>query len=89
MKVAAKLWRAFSQSKICTKKVLHFLLGDRNEHQITNEDLRQFGFAKIYDSCGDKVVREARRFMLEEVLRQIKEENVLEQYFEHKKIKDK
>ena len=36
VKVAAKLWRAFSQSKICTKKVLHFLLGDRNEHQITN-----------------------------------------------------
>jgi hypothetical protein len=36
VKVAAKLWRAFSQSKICTKKILHFLLGDRNEHQITN-----------------------------------------------------
>ena len=36
VKVAAKLWRAFSQSKVCTKKVLHFLLGDRNEHQITN-----------------------------------------------------
>jgi len=35
VKVAAKLWKAFSQSKICTKKILHFLLGDKNEHEIT------------------------------------------------------
>lgn len=64
VKVGAKLWRAFSQSKICTKKILHFLLGDRNEHQITNEDLRQFGFAKIYETFGDKVTRESRIFLL-------------------------
>jgi len=37
---ASKLWKIFAQSKICTKKVLHFLLGVRNEHQITTEDLR-------------------------------------------------
>lgn len=35
MRAAVKLWKTFSLSKICTKKVLHFLLGDRNEHQIT------------------------------------------------------
>ena len=89
VKVAAKLWKAFSQSKICTKKILHFLLGDKNEHKITIEDLRQFGFAKIYDSYGEKLVRESRVFMMQEVLRQIKDENCLDVYFEHKKIKDK
>ena len=36
VKAGIKLWKTFSQSKICTKKVLHFLLGDRNEHQITH-----------------------------------------------------
>lgn len=71
MKAGAKLWKAFSLSKICTKKVLHFLLGDRNEHQITAEDLREFGLAKIYDSFGEKVIREARAFLLKETLRQI------------------
>jgi len=30
MRAAAKLWKIFEQSKICTKKVLHFLLGERN-----------------------------------------------------------
>lgn len=35
VKAAVKLWKIFAQSKICTKKVLHFLLGERNEHQIT------------------------------------------------------
>jgi len=40
VRAAAKLWKVFAQSKICTKKVLHFLLGERNEHQITTEDLR-------------------------------------------------
>lgn len=71
VRAGAKLWKAFSLSKICTKKVLHFLLGDRNEHQITAEDLREFGLTKIYDSFGEKVIREARAFLLKETLRQI------------------
>ena len=40
LKAATKLWKVFSSSKVCTKKVLHFLLGDKNEHKTTTEDIR-------------------------------------------------
>ena len=49
MKVAAKLWKSFKQSAISTKKVLHYLLGAKNEHKITEAGLKEFGFHKIYD----------------------------------------
>lgn len=88
LKAATKLWKIFSSSKVCTKKVLHFLLGDKNEHQTTAEDLREFGFSKLYEHYGEKVIRDARVFLLQETLRQI-QEGVLESYFEHKKLKDK
>ena len=71
LKAATKLWKVFSSSKICTKKVLHFLLGDHNEHKTTAEDLRVFGFSKLYDHYGERIIREARVFLLRETLRQI------------------
>lgn len=49
MKVAAKLWKSFKQSAISTKKVLHYLLGAKNEHKITEAGLKEFGLHKIYD----------------------------------------
>jgi hypothetical protein len=33
--VAFKLWKSFKSSSISTKKILHYLLGEKNEHPIT------------------------------------------------------
>ena len=37
---AAKLWKTFKNSNVSTKKVLHFLLGEKNEHPITEASLK-------------------------------------------------
>jgi hypothetical protein len=69
---AAKLWKAFSHSPISTKKVLHYIFGERNEHKITEEGLKECGFSKVYDEYSEKVMREARNFLATETLSQIK-----------------
>jgi hypothetical protein len=33
--VGAKLWKIFKNSPISTKKILHYLLGEKNEHPIS------------------------------------------------------
>jgi hypothetical protein len=44
---ALRLWKAFQQSSYSTKKILHYLLGEKNEHKVTNEGLREYGLYKI------------------------------------------
>ena len=39
-RIASRLWKAFKASTISTKKVLHFLLGEKNEHAITDNGLK-------------------------------------------------
>jgi hypothetical protein len=34
------MWKIFKNSSISTKKILHFLLGEKNEHRITEEGIR-------------------------------------------------
>jgi hypothetical protein len=45
---AAKLWKTFKNSNVSTKKILHFLLGEKNEHAISDEGLKEYGLLKIY-----------------------------------------
>lgn len=62
----------FKQSAISTKKALHYLLGERNEHKITDGGLKEFGLLKIYEEHSEKVMKEARGYLASETLRQIK-----------------
>jgi hypothetical protein len=57
------LWKAFSNSAVSTKKVLHYIFGERNEHKITEGGLKECGFHKVYEEYGDKVMKEARNFL--------------------------
>ena len=47
-KVAAQLWKAFKSTSVSTKKILHYLLGERNEHKVTEAGLKEYGLSKIY-----------------------------------------
>jgi hypothetical protein len=87
-RAAARLWKVFKNSSNSTKKILHFLLGERNEHKITEAGLKEVGLHRVYEEFGEKVMREARNFLADETLRQIKEGR-LEEYIEGKKLKDK
>ena len=57
------MWKTFRQSATSTKKVLHFLLGEHNEHKITEAGLKEFGLNKIYDDAGEQVAAEARKYL--------------------------
>lgn len=86
--VAAKLWKIFKNSPISTKKILHFLLGEKNEHPISEEGLKECGLLKVYEAYPEKTMKEARSYLANESLRQI-EEGKLEDYINSKKLKDK
>ena len=47
----------FKNSSISTKKILHYLLGEKNEHPITQEGLKEYGFQKIYEAYDEKKLR--------------------------------
>lgn len=86
--VASKLWKTFKNSSISTKKVLHYLLGEKNEHKITEQGIKEYGLQKIYEAYGEKIVQEGKKYLAAETLRQIRE-GKLESYINAKKLKDK
>lgn len=85
---AARLWKHFKNSTVSTKKILHYMLGERNEHPITEAGLKEYGLTKIYDAYGEQTMREARAYLSREALRQIAQGR-LEVYISAKKLKDK
>ena len=85
---AAKLWKTFKNSSVSTKKVLHFLLGEKNEHRITEAGLKEYSLHKTYDAYDSETMLEARLYLQREVLRQIAAGR-LEEYINAKKLKDK
>lgn len=85
---AARLWKHFKNSTVSTKKILHYLLGERNEHPINEAGLKEYGLTKIYDAYGEQTMREARTYLAQETLRQIAQGR-LEVYISAKKLKDK
>jgi hypothetical protein len=61
--VAYLLWKAFKNSSASTKKILHFLLGEENEHKITEEGIRGCGLHKIYDANPEETMKQARIYL--------------------------
>jgi len=43
------MWKVFRSSTVCTKKILHYLLGDENEHKVNDQGLKKVGLKKIFD----------------------------------------
>lgn len=88
MILACRLWRTFQASSVSTKKVLHYLLGEKNEHRITEQGLKECGFQKIYEAHDEETLRQARVYLANETLRQI-HEGRLNDYINAKKLKNK
>ena len=83
-----RLWRTFQASSVSTKKVLHYLLGEKNEHKITEQGLKECHLLKIYEAHDEETLRQARIFLGNECLRQIKSGR-LNDYINAKKLKSK
>ena len=82
------MWKIFKNSSVSTKKILHYLLGERNQHKITEDGIKQYGLQKIFETHGERLMREARIYLARETLRQIKG-GKLDDYITAKKLKDK
>ena len=67
---------------------MHYLLGEKNEHPITEAGLKEYGLLKIYEAYDLETMRQARIYLQNETLRQISEGR-LEDYINGKKLKDK
>jgi len=68
--------------------MLHYFLGDNNEHKITKEGLKEYGLTKINEVYGENLMKEARSFLAASTLIQIRE-GKLEEYIIAKKLKNK
>ena len=67
---------------------MHYLLGEKNEHPITEAGLKEYGLLKIYESYDPETMLQARLYLQNEALRQISE-GKLDEYINGKKLKDK
>ena len=86
--LAVRLWRTFQASSVSTKKVLHYLLGEKNEHKINEQGLKECHLHKIYEAHDEESLRQARLFLAAETLQQIKDGR-LNDFIQAKKLKNK
>jgi len=86
--LGTRLWRTFQASSVATKKVLHYLLGEKNEHRITEQGIKECGLHKIYEAHDEDTLRQARIYLANETLRQIRE-GKLHEFINAKKLKNK
>lgn len=88
VQAAHKMWRIFKKSKCHIKKILHFMLGAKNEHQISSSALRSFGLFRVYQEFDEATLTEARVFLSQEVQRQLEGE-ALDFYLKGRQLKEK
>jgi hypothetical protein len=69
-----------------TKRVLHFVFNERNEHSINEPELRTYGLLEIHQRYGQDVVSQAKNYISKLAIDQIDEPN-LEGYLRTRKIK--
>ena len=82
------MWQIFKKSSSNTKKTLHFLMGQKNEHPITDANLKECHLYHLYHQKGEDTMRKAREFLTALVLEQVRG-GCIEAYLADKKMKDK
>ncbi len=85
--VAKKLWKIFKDSTVTAKKMLHYILGQKNEHVINFKLLQKYGFREIYQAYPEYMINQAKAFLRIEALNQLKQAN-LNKYTSKRRIKN-
>ena len=52
--------------------MLHYILGEKNEHSINTKLLDRYGFREVYEAYPDWLINEAKAFLRVEALNQLK-----------------
>lgn len=86
-KIAARdIWKAYVEGEIKTKKILHFVFNERNEHAINEGELRAYGLWEIYQLYDKSVIGQAKNYLSRLSVDQIDEENI-DNYIKSRKMK--
>jgi hypothetical protein len=76
-KMAARdLWRIYSAGDVKTKKILHFIFNEKNEHSINDCELRAYGLWEVYQQYGPGVISKAKNYLSKLALDQIDEDSI-------------
>lgn len=86
-KLAARdIWRAYVGGDIKTKKILHFVFNEKNEHQVTEAELKAYGLLEVFQLYEMEVIVKAKNYLSRLAIDQIDEENI-ENYIKSRKMK--
>jgi hypothetical protein len=69
-----------------TKRILHFVFNERNEHPSSEAELRSYGLLATHQAYGEQTVSRAKNYLSKLAIDQIDEQN-LDGYLMTRKIK--
>lgn len=85
---ALEIWAAYSRGDIKTKRILHFVFNEKNEHMINDPELKTYGLWSIYHTYGEEVISQAKAFLSKLAIDQLDDQNI-EGYLKTRKLKSK
>lgn len=61
--VAQDIWNKYVEKDIKTKKILHFVFNEQNEHRMCEVELRKYGLIAIYHQHGEEIYKKAKCYL--------------------------
>jgi hypothetical protein len=85
-KVAQEIWAQYISLDIKTKRILHYIFNERNEHVINEAELRTYRLLDLYQLHGPEVFNRAKIYLSKLAIDQIDEQNI-DGYLKTRKLK--
>lgn len=68
---ASEIWKQYTSLEIKTKRILHYIFNENNEHVINNSELQTYGLWGIYQEYGVETFNKAKTFLSKLAIDQI------------------
>ena len=85
-KAAMELWEGFKKSPCLKKKILHYVLGDKNEYEVTAAGLKETSLKEVYAHFDHETLRKARIVLAEQVQEQLTAD-LVERYLVNRRLR--
>lgn len=87
-KVAVEIWKAYEKSQIRTKRILHFVFNERNEHAVNEPELKTYGMWHILRTFGEEALCDAKNYLAKLAIDQL-DHHSIDNYLSTRKLKSK
>jgi hypothetical protein len=87
-KVAVEIWKAYERSEIRTKRILHFVFNERNEHAVNEPELKTYGMWHILKEYGEEALCNAKNYLAKLAIDQL-DHHSIDNYLSARKLKSK